>query len=70
LGSRLDLRLTVQVHHFPPPGPPRNLRLYSRNNVNMVLQWEAPIFWGGCALVKYELEYRAHKRQGLGMKGP
>jgi len=61
--------LVVTIHKFPSPGPPRRLSLYSRTNTNMVIKYEAPVFWGGCAIVQYELVYREYVQKGLGMRG-
>jgi len=51
-----DFKCKIVAHNFPPPSAPVELRVHARTNSNTVLKWEAPEFWGGCAISHYELQ--------------
>jgi len=51
-----DFKCKIVAHNFPPPSAPVELRVHARTSSNTVLKWEAPEFWGGCAISHYQLQ--------------
>ena len=51
-----DLEIAATL--FAPPSAPLRLRMISRSKVALLVLWEMPERWGGCALVGYEVQIR------------
>lgn len=46
----------IAKHEFRPPGAPGMPFVYNVTNDGMTIQWEAPIFDGGCPILGYHVE--------------
>lgn len=46
----------IAKHEFRPPGPPGMPVVYNITNDGMTLQWDAPIFDGGCPVLGFHVE--------------
>uniref|UniRef100_A0A673JCH7 Titin n=1 Tax=Sinocyclocheilus rhinocerous TaxID=307959 RepID=A0A673JCH7_9TELE len=46
----------IAKHEFRPPGPPGMPLVYNVTNDGMTIQWDAPIFDGGCPILGFHVE--------------
>lgn len=46
----------IAKHEFRPPGPPGQPIVYNITNDGMTLQWEKPVYDGGCPVLGYHVE--------------
>lgn len=46
----------IAKHEFRPPGPPGMPVVYNVTNDGMTIQWDAPIFDGGCPVLGFHVE--------------
>lgn len=46
----------IAKHEFRPPGPPGMPIVYNITNDGMTLQWEKPVYDGGCPVLGYHVE--------------
>ena len=56
---------TTTIHSFPVPAAPRAVAYVSRTLSSITVQWEAPGYWGGCALKTYEVQLREITKDGV-----